>query len=285
MSNNQKGSKLAQKIENARHREEVLRKEREKDLLSKFKEAEKKRMRSKKMKLDEERAHIKHMYEEDQKKYFEQRNMSVTRKKQEDEEVESKLREFDRSMEVRKINKENGLMSISKKAESHMNKVMDRLDQIKSKNPEDEMDYNELAKTFKKKIDAAKNRDRQLKHMASKKSSTLREQQQRAKMLLQSENRKNVDRQKYIMQRLRQKESMLKDKDKMTEEQFMQRKEIQRLRRENQLFNFQREKMLSQDYKKRLMDKLQDKAFKAEKIKERSKTAASTSGFLNMTVM
>lgn len=105
-------------------------------------------------------------------------------------------------------------------------------------------------------------------------------------MALQSENRKYSEKTKYIMKRIQQKDSMLKEKDKIRNQIMMQRKEIQKLRKENQLYNLKREKMMSQDYKKRLMDKIEEKNTKADKIKERSKTAAtSTHGFLNMTVM
>ena len=95
------------------------------------------------------------------------------------------------------------------------------------------------------------------------------------------------ERQKYILQRLRQKDAMLKEKGKMNDERIQEIKEIQRLKRENQMFNLKREQLLSQDYKKRLIDKIEEKNQKVTNIrKERTNTAATTtSGFLNMTVL
>lgn len=210
----------------------------------------------------------------------------MTRQREDDLEVSKKLEEFERSMIMHEQNKQLQLSKASQRAESHISHVMEKLERIKTQNPEEDKDYTELAKMFKKKLDAAKNRDRQLKHMVNKKSNALRNQQEHVRLLIQSENRKNNDKQKYLMQRIKQKNNMAIEKDKFNEEQLQQRKEIQRLRRENQLYNLKREQMMSQDYKRRLIEKLQEKAIKGERIKDRIKTAAtSTVGFLNMTVV
>ena len=288
MSQTQKQvSKLSEKIENARTREEKTRRDREKDILSKFKEAEKKRNHTKKIKMDEEVALHKLIYERDQRKYFDQRNLSVVRRKQDDEEVEAKLRKFEQSMEIRAKNKEENLDDIKKKAKNHMDQVMTKLDSVKNKSPEEEMDYNELAKTFKKKLEASKNRHNHLKHMVSKKSQALKIQQDHARNLIQSETRQTHERQKKILQRLRQKDAMLKEKAKMNDERIQEIREIQRLKRENQMFNLKREQLLSQDYKRKLINKIEEKNQKVSSIKkERSNTAAiTTSAFLNMTVL
>jgi len=274
------------KIDNAREREEKLRKEREREMNKKYQEAERNRMLAQKRKLNEQRLQQKNVFDNDQKHYFAQRNLSVTRQKEDDEEVKRKLEEFERSMISHEQNKQTQLKSAQQRAESHIQHVMEKLDQIKHRQPEDEMDYNELAKTFKKKIEAVKNRDRNLKHLRSKQSQALRNHQEQAKLMLQNKNKDNNDRTRYIIQRMKQRDIMLREKDKLREQMLMQRKEIQRLRRENHLYNIRREQMMSQDYKKRLMDKLQEKAIKADRVKERSKTAATaTHSFLNMTVM
>jgi hypothetical protein len=69
----------------------------------------------------------------------------------------------------------------------------------------------------------------------------------------------------------------------MRENEILQRQELHRLRRENQIFNFKREQAIKNDYKAQLIEKLMEKADKANKAKERSKTAAVPS-MLNMTM-
>ena len=49
-------------------------------------------------------------------------------------------------MKTRKIK----LLSISKRAEDHIRVVMDKLDFVKHKDPEDEKDYTQLAKKVSK---------------------------------------------------------------------------------------------------------------------------------------
>lgn len=106
----------------------------------------------------------------------------------------------------------------------------------------------------------------------------------RAKAMIQNKNREINDQSKKYMQELKGKEKALKQKKKALELEKLQRQEIHRLKRERQLEKYQREKAINQDFKQRLMEKLEEKAHKANRVKERSKTAAAT-GMLNLTMM
>lgn len=86
------------------------------------------------------------------------------------------------------------------------------------------------------------------------------------------------------MKRARERDELLKQKRRALESEVQQRQEIHRLKRENQVYNWKREQAMNNDYKALLIDKLKEKAQKAERAKERSKTAAVPS-MLNMTVM
>lgn len=90
------------------------------------------------------------IYQSDQKHYFEQRNLSMSRKKDDDDEVFRKLVEFDIKMNSHIDNKKKWLVSVSKRAEDHVKVVMNKLDLIKHKDPEEDKDYTQLAKKFQK---------------------------------------------------------------------------------------------------------------------------------------
>lgn len=85
------------------------------------------------------------------------------------------------------------------------------------------------------------------------------------------------------MKQVEDREHIVKQRKKRREHEIMQRQEMHRLRRENQLYNFKREQAIKNDYKAQLIEKLMEKADKASKAKERSKTAAVPS-LLNMTM-
>lgn len=103
------------------------------------------------------------MYESDQKHYFEIKNLSMTRKKEDDDEVKRKLEDFDRKMKYHTDNKNKCLLQVSQRAEDHIKTVMSRLDVTKNKDPEEDKDYTELAEKFKKKIKCIKKRDEDIK--------------------------------------------------------------------------------------------------------------------------
>lgn len=102
-------------------------------------------------------------YENDQKNYFAQRNLSHTRKIKEDEEVEKKLKDFEKKMEEHTEIKIKALNDTKHRAEEHCNAVMQKLMRIRNTSPDDE-DYTSIAKSFQQKIENVKKRDRMLKN-------------------------------------------------------------------------------------------------------------------------
>ena len=107
-------------------------------------------------------------------------------------------------------------------------------------------------------------------------------EQSKVKTQIQANNKDFVERNKYLEQRYRDRETLAKQKRKIIEQELMQKQEISKLRRENQAYNMKREMAIKNDYKNQLIDKLKEKAQKADKIKERVKTATINGG-LNMT--
>lgn len=105
----------------------------------------------------------------------------------------------------------------------------------------------------------------------------------KAQTHMQVINREFADRNKYLVQKYKEKDSVVKQKRKAIEQELMQRQEISKLKKENHSFNMQREKAIKNDYKKQLIEKLKEKAQKSDKLKERVKTATVYGG-LNMTV-
>lgn len=77
--------------------EEKARKE-NKELAEKFEKNEKKRNEKIQRKFNEKRRHERMVFQNDQKHYFEQRNMSMTRKREEDDEVNKALFKFEEHM-------------------------------------------------------------------------------------------------------------------------------------------------------------------------------------------
>ena len=83
----------------ARQNAELLIKKRDKELTETFKSNEKKRSATLQKRTEDKKKHQKMVYENDQKHYFEIRNMSLTRKLEEDDEVNKALEEFEEKME------------------------------------------------------------------------------------------------------------------------------------------------------------------------------------------
>ena len=82
---------------------------------------------------------------------------------------------------------------------------------------------------------------------------------------------------------MKDKEKQINQRKKDRDSGIMQRQELHRLRRQNQLYNYKREQAIKNDYKSQLMDKLKEKAKQADQAKQRSKTVAGHS-MLNMTM-
>ena len=93
-----------------------------------------------------------------------------------------------------------------------------------------------------------------------------------------------MERNRLIMRRVREKNLSMTENKKALETEHELKKEMQRLRRENQMYNFKREQAMKNDYKAQLMEELLMKKQRGEKAKERSKTAGIPSA-LNLTAI
>lgn len=93
-----------------------------------------------------------------------------------------------------------------------------------------------------------------------------------------------IEKNKYLIQKDQERSNIVKQKRRAIEQELIQRREIKRLKRENQLYNMNRELAIKNDYKNQLIEKLKEKAQKADRANERIKTAATYSA-LNMTVI
>lgn len=240
-----------------------------------------------KNKYDDKRRFERQMYENDQKSYFDKRNLSLTRQRDEDEEVSKALEEFERNMNIHTQNKQNRLRSTAQRAEDHINLVMQKLEDKKHHTAFDEGDVDfriKLEKSLRRQIECNKERDRLLKYKKRSKNEKIQQELEKAKMNLRQKDKELADRNKYILRRVRDRDNLLRQKRKAFESEVLQRQEIHRLRRENQVYNYMREQAMKNDYKKQLIDKLKEKSQKADKIRERSKTA-NTHSLLNMTMM
>lgn len=100
---------------------------------------------------------------------------------------------------------------------------------------------------------------------------------------IQAINKDFAERNKYLIQKYREKDTVVKQKRRAIEQELMQKQEISKIRKENHAYNMQREIAIKSDYKKQLIEKLKEKAQKADKLKDRVKTATVYGG-LNMTV-
>lgn len=202
---------------------------------------------------------LKMMYERDQNRYREIMNLSLTRTKEHNDEVRIKLEDFDRKMVASTTQKQNKMKEVSKFATEHVKHVMDKLDVIKNKNPEEEMDYTLLASKFQKKINCAKKRDETLRRRKKEYFEKTRDEQFRVQSLLQTRNKELAERNKHLIQKVKDKDMVAKKKNKAMEQDMMIRHEINRLKRENQLYNMKREQAIIGDYKKQLIKKLKEK--------------------------
>lgn len=100
---------------------------------------------------------------------------------------------------------------------------------------------------------------------------------------IQAINKDFAERNKYLIQKYREKDTVVKQKRRVIEQELMQKQEISKIRKENHAYNMQREIAIKSDYKKQLIEKLKEKAQKSDKLKDRVKTATVYGG-LNMTV-
>ena len=227
------------------------------------------------------------MYENDQKSYFDKRNLSLTRQREEDEKLTKALEDFERNMNIHTLNKQNQLRQTAQRAGEHINVVMQKLEAKKHHTAFDEEDIDfrlKLEKSLRRQIECNKERERLLKYKKRAKNEKIQQDLEKAKMNLRQKDKELADRSKYILRRVRDRDHLLRQKRKAFESEIMQRQEIHRLRKENQAYNYMREQAMKNDYKKQLIEKLKEKAQKAEKVKERSKTAY-THSLLNMTMM
>lgn len=183
----------------ARQKAESLAKQKDKELTEKFKTNEKKRSATLQKKIDEKRNHEKLVYENDQKHYFEIRNKSLTRKLEEDDEVNKALEEFENKMEKRHQNKVNTLNETSLRAEKHINYVMKKLENVKQKKEFDDTDPEfriKLEKSIKRKIKSKKERELMLNYKRRKNREKLVQEQQKADSIIKQNDKELYERNK-----------------------------------------------------------------------------------------
>lgn len=128
-----------------------------------------------------------------------------------------------------------------------------------------------LRNKFQKIIDVKK-KNEYMRKMKNKQLEKLRDERLRDGNRTQGHDRDMSERNKYLIQRFKDQNNMLMQKKKVLELEMAQRQEIKRLKKENQLYNFQREQAIKNDYKRQLIDRLK---MKAEKANYRTKTAAT----------
>lgn len=141
-----------------------MRRDYERELNKKFNESEKKYKEVKHRKEIDQKQKAK---DKELSRMMDQSSLSVPRKI-ENEEVKKRLEDFEKFMVKREQNKLNKLEAIKGNAKKHIDRVMEKLEEIKQRDPEEEKDYNELAKKFKRKLDAQKHRQYNLKNMKYK---------------------------------------------------------------------------------------------------------------------
>ena len=73
-------------------------------------------------------------------------------------------------------------------AENHVKHVMQKLEHVRRKKPEDEMNYTELAAKFQKKINSMKERDRLLSQQKRRQREKCKLEQYRARQNYKSKN-------------------------------------------------------------------------------------------------
>lgn len=251
----------------------------------KYFSAEKKRKEKLQKLLDEKRKRERLLYERDQKEYFERRNLSMTRKKEEDQEVSKALEDFERNMTQHQQNKQHILKKTAEKAQKHIEYVNFKCSSNKHQKDflENDVDFRiKLEKSLKRQIDHIKQREKELKYFSRQKHEKIEKNLENARLNLKQRDRDLLERNKKIMKWVNEKDNIIKQRKKLLEHEVVQKHEIQKLKREHQMFNFRREQAMMKDYKLALMEKLQEKAKKANMAKERSKTAGS---MLNMTMI
>jgi len=190
-------------------------------------------------------------------------------------------------MTKKEKNKVKIVQEKSQRAEKHVNLVMERLHKIKNKGHmcEENVKFRvDFDKSFTKKAEVTKERERILKYRKRGTNEKIRQEQERAKMVIRQNEKDLAERNKIIMRCLREKNISIVENKKALQTENDMKKEMQKLRRENQLFNFQREQAMKNDYKAQLIEQLLEKQQRGERIKERSKTAG-ISNVMNLTAI
>jgi len=124
------------------------------------------------------------LYKSDQRHYSEIRNMSMTQKREDDKDVAKALKIFEEKMVKREENREKILQETSQRAEEHINFVMEKLDKIKNKGEMDAENVKFRAnfeKSFKRKIEVSKERERMIAYHKRRTFEKIRQEQERAK--------------------------------------------------------------------------------------------------------
>ena len=137
------------------------------------------------------------VFQNDQKHYFEQRNMSMTRKREEDDEVNKALVKFEEHMRKCSENRQNELNKISNLAHEHIEKVVDRMESVKSKKDCIDNDVNfriKIEKSIKKQREYTKERQKMLIVNKRNKAEKLAQELQRAKQNIKIEEKKLAER-------------------------------------------------------------------------------------------
>lgn len=288
---------------NAKLRAEEEARKRESDLYKKFKKKEKRRTELIQKKLEERNKQERLMYENDQKHYMNLKNSSMTRKKEEDEEVDKALEQFEKKMIKHEQNKFNFLSSktysknfdlgnkvrvnsVTRKGEkSPQNLKGDNLNltspiRVKTKEQieEEELQFRlRIEKSVKNQQLHKENREKHLLDMKRTQHQRLQREHERFMMNMRQREVEVKQKNKDIMKRIQDKNRPLSFK-RVHDSDLEVKKENQRLRRENQLLNYRREVAMKDTYKSQLIDQLIEKKERADKAKERSKTAGIPNG-------
>lgn len=110
--------------------------------------------------------------------------MSMTQKREDDKDVAKALKIFEEKMVKREENREKILQETSQRAEEHINFVMEKLDKIKNKGEMDAENVKFRAnfeKSFKRKIEVSKERERMIAYHKRRTFEKIRQEQERAK--------------------------------------------------------------------------------------------------------
>ena len=183
--------------EKAQQRANEVIKKREREAAEKFTSYEKDRKYLIKQRNITNKIHEKKAYQNDQKVYNDMKNMSMTRDRLEDDKVNVQLQKFEENMNKHNELRENNLKKTQQKAQEHIEKVMKKLETVKSKNESMDTDLAfriKIENSIKKQKANSKTRQYRLDEEKKRKQEKFRQEQERAKANLKFEDKKLADR-------------------------------------------------------------------------------------------